>query len=96
MIGLPYRWGLQHVDLDRVKVVYLELCQRNPLLSQYVLDMKTVEETVEYHVRENRRYINLESWRGNILLPTESVALMANQVAFNTLVADKYIVENGG
>ena len=89
MIGLPFQRGLRHVDLDRVKAAYVDLCRTNTLLSQYVLDMEKAKETVEYHVREHQKYINLEGWRDNMLLPTESVAPMAAQVPFNSLVAGK-------
>lgn len=89
MIGLQYQRGLRQFDMERVKAAYLLLCERNPLLAQYITDLDKAQETVEYHIHENDRYINLESWRDNMLLPTESVAPMAAQVPLNDLVVGK-------
>lgn len=55
MIGLQFRRGLQKVDMDRVKEAYCVLCETNPLLAQYILDLDKVKDTVEYNIRQNNQ-----------------------------------------
>lgn len=92
MSGLAFRRSaeLLHVDMDRVQQAYKNLSVLNPLLLQYITDVEKAASIVEYHVRENRQYVELKpTWRDNILMPSESVAPMAAQFSLNDLVIGK-------
>lgn len=90
MLGLAIRRGVQNVNMVRVQEAYRGLCQLNPMLRQYIQDIKKAETIVQYHVAKNRSFVQLASaWRDNILMPTEDVAPMAAQLPINDLPIGK-------
>ncbi|KAL9541398.1 hypothetical protein PS6_010322, partial [Mucor atramentarius] len=56
MLGLAIRRGVQNVNMERVQEAYRSLCQLNPMLRQYIQDIRKAETIVQYQVEENRTF----------------------------------------
>lgn len=86
MLGLAMRRGVEKVNIEHVQQAYRDLSQLNPMLRQYMQDIRKAEDIVQYHVQTNPSHVQLKStWRDNILMPAEDIAPMAAQFPINDL-----------
>lgn len=91
-LGLSPRRGseLEKVDMGNVQDAYRLLCEHCPLLLVYLTDLKKAESVVEYHVKENDKYVRLnDNWRDHIMMPNESVSPLAAANELNELIIGK-------
>jgi hypothetical protein len=86
MLGLSIRRGVDNINLSKVQEAYRQLCQTNPPLLHYLQDISKAENVIQYHIQENKPYVQLRpTWRDNILMPTQDVAPMAAQLPIHDL-----------
>ncbi|KAL7322408.1 hypothetical protein PS15p_212028 [Mucor circinelloides] len=88
MFGLPFqrKEELLNVDIKRVQKAYQALVKTHKLLLQY-LDPTRAAEVVDFHVKENEQYVRKEeTWKDNILMPSDGITPMTTSIDFNNLV----------